>query len=197
MASTWLPAQAKENPGGSVIKAKQHSSLQQSHGLSLKQNEKKFGGDFGGGLGQQRSFGDISNRISAGRVGPTPIKQGLKDMAKKNYTQVFSDTAIPTQHSAKKERLEEPEFIPEIKEIEDYSDLLYPRVPLTGTKLNSISRIWERCQKPHISQVERVPSPCKDLSLEIPIFIKEKRRTLHLEPVVDDSIFDLPPCWDI
>lgn len=196
MASTWLPAQTKGNPGGSVIKAKQHSSLQHSHGLSLKQNEKKFGGDFGGGLGQQRSFGDISNRIAGGRVAPTPVKQGLKDVGKKSYSNVFSDTPIPTQHSAKKERQEDLEFIPEIKEIEDYSDLLYPRIPLTATKLNTISRIWERCQKPHISQVARAPSPCKDLSLETPLFIKEKRRSVHLEPVVDDSIFDLPPCWD-
>ncbi|CAL4144931.1 unnamed protein product [Meganyctiphanes norvegica] len=197
MASTWLPAQAKENPGSSVLKPKQHTSLQQSHGLSLKQNEKKFAGDFGGGLGQQRSFGDISNRITGGRVVPTPNKQGLKDIAKKNYTQVFSDSTIPTQHNERKIKLEEPEFIPVIKEVEDYSDLLYPRLQLTDAKLNRISRIWERCQKPNLSQVDKTPSPRNDLSLETPISIREIRRSVHLEPVMDDSIFDLPPCWDI
>jgi len=187
MASTWLPAQAKENPGGSVIKAKQHSSLQQSHGLSIKQNV---------GIGQQRSFGDISNRITGGRVAPTPKKQGLKDTSKKNYA-IFSDVTTSAQLSCeRKEKQWEPEFIPVINEVEDYSDLLYPRLSLTETKLNKMSRIWERCQKPHISQVERDISPCKDLGLEIPISIREKHRTVHLEPVVDDSIFDLPPCWD-
>lgn len=196
MASTWLPAQAKENPGGSVVKAKQHSTLQQSHGLSLKQNEKKFTGDFGVGKGQQRSFGDISNRIAGGRVAPTPKKQGLKDISKKNYT-IFSDFTTSTQLSSdKKEKQWEEEFIPVITEVEDYSDLLYPRLSLTESKLNRVSRIWERCQKPHISQVERNLSPCRDLSLETPINIREKHRTVHLEPVVDDSIFDLPPCWD-
>ncbi|XP_063610765.1 uncharacterized protein LOC134784602 [Penaeus indicus] len=154
-----------------------HTAQGASQGLAV-QNQKRFSQVSALSHMKPRSFGDISNRL--GQVSEGVPGGSVKKMQKQ---------AVPSTQM-------EPEFFPEIKEKEDYSDIFPASLNLSDQHISKLVRFWEVCRRPELSALSpsKIPkSPPRSFSLMSTV--REPKKVVNLEPVMGD-IFDLPPSWE-
>lgn len=154
-----------------------HNAQGTSQGLAAH-NQKKFNQTSTISHMKPRSFGDISNRMGQ-------VSEGVPGSSvKKTQKQ-----AVLTTHL-------EPEFFPEIKEKEDYSDIFPASLNLSDQHINKLVRFWEVCRRPEMSALSpsKIPkSPPRSFSLMSAM--REPKKEVNLEPVMGE-MFDLPPSWE-
>ncbi|XP_076030307.1 uncharacterized protein LOC143018638 isoform X2 [Oratosquilla oratoria] len=200
MSNTVLPAQDKENPSAMQVGAriKQHPALTSSSAfgatkklhqknmrgpsvLSSKVEEKSFRSSLLSSKSGIRSFGDISNRVGSSK---TNVTQGLKQS-----TKVSVDSSAKTEAKA----YEEPEYIPIIKDEEDYSDIFPPNLRLHDHHINRLLNFWEMCRKPEMSEIDDALTPQlkpRELKFDAPMAVPE---SVPYFERVDEDLLDLPP----
>ncbi|RXG71206.1 hypothetical protein Avbf_14673 [Armadillidium vulgare] len=131
----------------------------------------------------KRSFGDISNRVGK-NVMPKiePLKKSQSGKTQVKGTKCTSKSSSP---------FPEPDFRPEIKEVEDYDDLLPVQYKLSNENIDSFVKFWSSSKKNYDSCP---PSPTPSLELISPREYNKEELEFELMPVEDDfGIFELPP----
>ncbi|XP_037788788.1 uncharacterized protein LOC119584314 [Penaeus monodon] len=164
-----------------------HNAQGTSQGLAVH-NQKKFNQTSTISHMKPRSFGDISNRI--GQVSEGVPGSSVKKTQKQGY--------LPTVEVRNKSDTDlEPEFFPEIKEKEDYSDIFPASLNLSDQHINKLVRFWEVCRRPEMSalSLNKIPKFTPEVhSLSWPT-MREPKKEVNLEPVMGE-MFDLPPSWE-
>ncbi|ROT78410.1 uncharacterized protein [Penaeus vannamei] len=190
MSTATVPVNDQENSiaqRGAKMKTHMGLGVRSAQGTSqglAVHSQKKFSQTSNISHMKPRSFGDISNRMVSGSA------------VKKTQKQTVLATSMP-QIIQKPNADLEPEFFPEIKEKEDYSDIFPASLNLSDQHISKLVRFWEVCRRPELSSLSpsKIPkSPPRSFSLMSTM--REPEKVNKLEPVMGE-IFDLPPpSWE-